>query len=160
MDLLLQQSESGTIIDFTLSGEFPKTTFREKIARRILGDRYEYTMRYADGCVGLLSIMKKVRFIPSLHMIYAYTPLENGKTRIQPIYITEKRKGIIGWFISNLLLLMTKLAYYFLRGEDGTIYDNIRYNPNAMLTIDEPLVKYMSYVNQLQPSIWSFDFRF
>ena len=50
---------------------------------------------------------------------------------------------------------MTKLAYYFLRGEDGMIYDNIRYNPNAILTIDEPLVKYMGYVNKLQSSIWS-----
>ena len=55
---------------------------------------------------------------------------------------------------------MTKLAYYFLRGEDGMIYDNIRFNPNAVLNIDEPLVKYMSYVNKLQPSIWSKDFRF
>ncbi len=160
MDLSLQENKSGNIIDFTLSGEFPQTTFREKIARRILGNYYEYTMRYADGCIGLLTIMKKVRFIPCLHMIYAYTPLENSKTRIQPIYITKKRKGIIGWFISRFLLLMTKLAYYFLRGEDGMIYDNIRFNPNAILTIDEPLVKYISYVNKLQPSIWSKDFGF
>ena len=57
--------------------------------------------------------------------------------------------------MSRFLLLLTKLAYYFLRGEDGTIYDNIRYNPHAILAIDEPLIKYMSYVNQLQPSIWS-----
>ncbi len=160
MDLSLQENKSGNIIDFTLSGELPQTTFKEKIARKILGNHYEYTMRYADGCLGLLTIMKKVKFVPSLHMIYAYTPLENGKTRIQPIYVTKKRTGIIGWLISRCLLLMTKLAYYFLRGEDGMIYDNIRYNPNAILTIDEPLVKYMNYVNQLQSSIWSNHFRF
>ncbi|MGF1675546.1 MAG: Rieske 2Fe-2S domain-containing protein [Rivularia sp. (in: cyanobacteria)] len=160
MDLSLQENKSGNIIDFTLSGEFPRTTFREKVARRILGNDYEYTMRYADGCIGLLTIMKKVRFIPPLQMIYAYTPLEDRKTRIQPIYITRKREGIIGWLISRFLLLLTKLAYYFLRGEDGMIYDNIRYNPNALLNIDEPLVKYMNYVNQLQPSIWSKNLRF
>lgn len=155
MYLSLEENEYKNIIDFTLSGEFPQTTFREKIAKKILGDSYEYTMKYADGCIGLLTIMKKVRLIPPLHMIYAYTPLDNGKTRIQPIYITKKRKGFIGWLICRFLLLLTKLAYYFLRGEDGMIYDNIRYNPNAILSIDEPLVKYMSYVNQLQPSIWS-----
>ncbi|MCJ8278915.1 MAG: hypothetical protein MJK14_02945 [Rivularia sp. ALOHA_DT_140] len=138
-----------------MSGKFTRTTFREKIARILLGDDYEYTMRYADGCIGLLTIMKKVKFIPDLHMIYAYTPLKNSKTRIQPIYRTKKRKGIIGWLISRFLLLITKLAYYFLRGEDGMIYDNIRYNPNVVLTIDEPLVKYMNYVNKLQPSVWS-----
>ena len=155
MDLSLQENKSGNTMDFTLSGEFPRTTFREQVARRILGDDYEYTMRYAHGCIGLLTIMKKVRFIPCLHMIYAYMPLENKRTRIQPIYITKKRPGIIGWFVSHFLLLMTKLAYYFLRGEDGMIYDNIRYNPNILLNIDEPLVKYMNYVNKLQPSIWS-----
>jgi len=159
MDLSLQENKSGNIIDFTLSGEFPRTTFREKVARRILGNDYEYTMRYADGCIGLLTIMKKVRFIPPLHMIYAYTPLKDRKTRIQPIYITRKREGIMGWLISRFLLLLTKLAYYFLRGEDGMIYDNIHYNANALLNIDQPLVKYMNYVNQLQPSIWSKSFR-
>ena len=34
MDLSLEQNKSGNIIDFTLSGEFPRTTFREKIARK------------------------------------------------------------------------------------------------------------------------------
>lgn len=155
MDLSLQQDESGTIVDFTLSGEFPQTTQREKIARKIIGDYYEYTMRYADGSIGLLTIMKKVRLLPRLYMIYAYTPLENSKTRIQPIYVAEKRKGIFGWFTSQILLLLTKLAYYLLRGEDKIIYDNIRYNPNVILNIYTPLVKYMQYVNQLEASVWS-----
>ncbi|MBW4602538.1 MAG: aromatic ring-hydroxylating dioxygenase subunit alpha [Calothrix sp. FI2-JRJ7] len=154
MKLSLQANAKGDIIDFTLSGEFPNTTPRERLARQILGNYYEYTMRYAHGCIGLLTIMKKVKFVAPLHMIYAYTPIDKG-TRIQPIYIAEKRKGILGAFKTKILLLLTKAAYYFLRDEDGMIYDNINYNPNALLNIDEPLVKYMHYVDQLQPSIWS-----
>jgi phenylpropionate dioxygenase-like ring-hydroxylating dioxygenase large terminal subunit len=157
MDLSLQENESGTIIDFTLSGKFPQVTFRERFARKFIGEDYEYTMRYADACIGLLTIMKKVKLLPPLHMIYAYTPVDASRTRIQPIYIAEKRKGIFGWLITRILLLLTKLAYYFLRGEDGMIYDNIRYNPNALLSIDAPLGKYMYYVNKLEPSIWSKD---
>ena len=155
MDLSCQQNESQTIIDFTLSGKFPQTTWRERIAQKILGNYYEYTMKYADGCIGLLTIMKKVQLLPPLHMIYAYTPTESGKTRIQPIYVTKQRKGIFGWLIARMLLLITKLAYYFLRGEDGMIYDNIHYNPQVLLPIDEPLNKYMNYVNKLESSIWS-----
>lgn len=155
MDLSYQQNHSGNIIDFTLSGEFPQTTLRERIARKILGNYYEYTMRYADGCIGLLTIMKNVQLLPPLYMIYAYNPIETGKTRIQPIYITKKRKGIFGWLLARILLLLTKLAYYFLRGEDGMIYDNIDYNPKVLLSIDEPLIKYMNYVNKLKSSIWS-----
>lgn len=155
MSLSLKSNLSGEIIDFTLSGKFPNTTARERFAQKILGEEYEYTMRYAHGCIGLLTIMKKVKRIPNLHMIYAYVTVESGKTCIQPIYVAAKRKGIIGWLITRILLLLTKAAYYFLRDEDGVIYDNIRYYPNALLPIDEPLIQYMNYVNQLSPSIWS-----
>lgn len=158
MNLSLRQNQSGNVIDFTLQGEFPKTTRRERLGRKILGDTYEYSMRYADGCIGLLTMMKNVRLFPSLHMIYAYTPVAPGRTRIQPIYVAEKRKGMFGWLVTQLLLLFTRLGYYALKGEDGQIYDNIRYNPNALLSIDAPLVKYMHYVNQLEISILSKEF--
>ncbi|MCU0541764.1 MAG: aromatic ring-hydroxylating dioxygenase subunit alpha [Oscillatoriaceae cyanobacterium Prado104] len=155
MDLSLHRNESGRQIDFTMRGNFPQTTFRERLAKRFLGDSYEYSMRYADGCIGLLTMMKKVRLFPTLHMLYAYTPIEPGRTRIQPIYVTEKRQGIIGYLLSHFLLLCTRLAYYMLRDEDGKIYDNIRFNPQVLLSIDAPLTEYMQYVNKLEPSRWS-----
>ncbi|MDB9313964.1 aromatic ring-hydroxylating dioxygenase subunit alpha [Spirulina sp. CS-785/01] len=155
MELLLEENETGNIIDFTLRGEFPSTTLREKLGQKLLGKSYEYTMRYADGCLGLLTIMKNVKFFPPLHMIYAYTPVDGKYTRIQPIYVTEKRRGVLGWVTARFLLLCTRLAYYLLRGEDGQIYDNIRFNPNAILEIDTPLVKYMNYVDTLEVSKWS-----
>ena len=165
MNLSLQQNESGTQIDFTMGGNIPDTTFRERLMQYFLGETYEYSMRYDYGCIGLLTIMKNVRFFPPLHMIYAYTPMpslhpygvnsELSKIRIQPIYVTEKLPGIFGYFSSHFLLLCTKLAYYFLRHEDGLIYDNIQFQPNILLSIDEPLAHYMDYVNRLQPSLWS-----
>jgi phenylpropionate dioxygenase-like ring-hydroxylating dioxygenase large terminal subunit len=155
IDMTLDLQSAGNSIDFTLQGELPNTTRQEKIMRKILGDHYEYSMRYTDGCLGLLTIMKKVKFLPPLHMLYAYTPVELGRTQIQPIYITAQRPGISGWLTSQFLLLCTRLAYYFLRGEDGQIYDNIRFRPQALLPIDRPIIEYMEYANQLEPSIWS-----
>jgi phenylpropionate dioxygenase-like ring-hydroxylating dioxygenase large terminal subunit len=154
MELSLQH-QSETVVDFTLTGNFPNTTWRERVGQKIIGEKYSYSMRYADGCIGLLTMMKNVRVFPPLHMIYAYTPLTSGKTRIQPIYVTQKRQGIWGWFVTRLLLLCTKLGYYALRGEDGQIYDNIRFHPQIILSIDTPLVEYMNYVNKLEPSGWS-----
>lgn len=157
MELSLNQNELGTQIDFTMRGEFPKTTLRERLGENFLGSSYEYSMRYADGCIGLLTMMKNVRLFPPLYMIYAYTPITTGKTLIQPIYVTEKRQGIMGYWLSQFLLICTRLAYYMLRGEDGKIYDNIRFNPQGIISIDAPLVQYMQYVNQLEPSKWSRD---
>ncbi|MFN6571658.1 aromatic ring-hydroxylating dioxygenase subunit alpha [Dendronalium sp. ChiSLP03b] len=155
MDLSLHQSGLGTQIDFIMRGNFPQTTFRERLGQRFLGSTYEYSMRYAHGCIGLLTMMKNVRLFPPLHMIYAYTAIAPGRTRIQPIYVTEKRKGIGGYLLSKFLLLCTRLAYYMLRDEDGKIYDNIRFHPKLLLSIDTPLAQYMKYVNQLEPSRWS-----
>ncbi|BAY98986.1 Rieske [2Fe-2S] domain-containing protein [Tolypothrix tenuis PCC 7101] len=155
MNLSLHRSELGTQIDFTMRGQFPQTTWREKLGQRFLGSTYEYSMRYANGCIGLLTMMKNVRLFPPLHMIYAYTPIAPGRTRIQPIYVTAKRKGIVGYLLSKFLLFCTRLAYYMLRDEDGKIYENIRFNPKLLLSIDQPLAQYMEYVNQLKPSRWS-----
>ena len=100
-------------------------------------------------------MMKNGRLLPPLHLIYAYVPLPDESTRIQPIYVTRKRNGLLGGLISWLLLLLTRLSYYALRGEDGKIYDNIRFDPKNLLPVDRPLVEYMRYVNQLEPSNWS-----
>ncbi|OLP17093.1 Rieske (2Fe-2S) protein [Leptolyngbya sp. 'hensonii'] len=155
MNLSLQQNQTGTIVDFTLHGQFPATTWREKMGRQVLGPTYTYAMRYAHGCLGLLTVMKNVRLVPPLHMIYAYTPVAPGRTRIQPIYVTRQRQGLGGWLVSQLLLGLTRLAYYLLRDEDGLIYDHIQFSPQALLPIDRPIVAYMQYVNRLEPSIWS-----
>jgi phenylpropionate dioxygenase-like ring-hydroxylating dioxygenase large terminal subunit len=155
MELSLQQNLLKTQMDFTMRGRFPDTTMRERLGQRFLGSTYEYSMRYANGCLGLLTMMKNVRLFPPLHMIYAYTPIEAGRTRIQPIYVTKRRKGLWGRWVSEVLLLSTRLAYYMLRDEDGVIYDNIRFEPKTVLKIDQPLVEYMKYVEQLEPSRWS-----
>lgn len=155
VDLKLSLQQTGEQIDFTLSGEFLNTNWRERLGRAILGPRYAYSMRYAHGCLGLLTMMKEVRWIPPLHMLYAYRPMESGETFIQPIYVTKKRAGLLGWVITHLLLWLTRLSYYALRGEDGKIYDNIRFSTERLLPVDEPIVRYVRYVNGLVVSRWS-----
>ncbi len=155
MQLSLNQSASGTQMDFTMQGNLPQTTWQERLGQRLLGSTYEYSMLYANGCMGLLTMMKNVRLFPPLHMIFAYTPIAPGRTRIQPIYVTQKRQGSWGWLVSQFLLICTRLAYYRLRDEDGRIYDNIQFDPKNLLSIDAPLAHYRNYVNRLEPSRWS-----
>ncbi|MEL6491944.1 MAG: aromatic ring-hydroxylating dioxygenase subunit alpha [Cyanobacteria bacterium J06621_3] len=157
MNLSLNQDAAGDVIDFTLSGDLPNNNWRSRIGRRFLGTSYTYSMRYAHGCIGLLTMLKKSRLLPPLHMVYGYVPLPNGGTKIQPIYVTKKRKGPFGWVANHFLLLMTRLCYYALRGEDGKIYDNIQFAPHNLLSVDQPLVEYMRYVNGLERSRWSTD---
>lgn len=155
MALSVQRDPENSLIDFTLTGNLPNNSWRARLGQWLLGPTYTYSMRYAHGCLGLLTMMKQVRRLPPLHMLYAYVPLPSGETQVQPIYVARRRRGILGWCVSQWLLLLTRLSYYVLRDEDGKIYDNIRFEPRTLLSIDAPLVDYIHYVNQLEPSCWS-----
>jgi hypothetical protein len=117
-------------------------------------------MRYSAGTVGLLTILKQVRLfgripLPALHMVFAYRPLRFGETLVQPIYVTGKRRGVKGWLTDQLLLGLTRRAFYLLRDEDGKVYDNMRFNPVSLLRIDRPVQEFIEAVDRLVPSRWS-----
>jgi nitrite reductase/ring-hydroxylating ferredoxin subunit len=160
MNLQIDNNEASTI-NIELSGELPETTLIEKMVKKVIGPKYAYSMKYADGCLGALTLMKDVCFfgrlgvIPRMYVLFAYRPIEEGKTFVQPIFITKKRKGITGYIVSTFLLMATKRGFLSLQGEDGEVYNNIRFNTNNLLPIDSPITKYIGYINRLSPSIWS-----
>ena len=44
---------------------------------------------------------------------------------------------------------------YMLRGEDGEVYDNIRFKTESLLKMDLPIAQFIGYINSLKPSVWS-----
>ena len=84
---------------------------------------------------------------------FAYTPLSKGQTRVQPISIAQP-KSLLGRLKSYSLLLAWHLILW-LRDEDGKVYDNIRFQPNALLKIDQGVARFVQYVNRLKLSSWS-----
>lgn len=158
MDLSIEQEDESRI-DIELSGPMPDTTFAEKMTKKVLGNEYGYSMKYADGCVAALTILKRVKFfgfnIPELHMIFAYQMIEPGRSHVQPIYLTQKRSGLLGGLKSRFWIFLTKMAFLSLQGEDGQVYENIRFNTQNLLKMDTPVTKYIRYINRLKPSVWS-----
>ena len=118
-------------------------------------------MKYVDGNLGTITINKNVKLfnrydvLPTLHMIFAYQPIEKEKISVQVIYLTKKRFGPWGWLASKLCLLTTKTALHALQGEDGEVYENIRFNTEALIPMDAPVGRYIQFINKLEPSIWS-----
>ncbi len=158
MKIDISEPQDGNMIDITLKGKIGIGDWREKLARFFLGPEYSYSMRYDHGNNGFLTLMKDVYFFkykwPTLHMIFAYRPLEKGRLMVQPIYVTKKRTGFFGWLISGVLIWMTKKAFYSLQGEDGAVYENMRFYPANLLNIDRPVAQYIQYVNKLKTSLW------
>jgi len=163
MDMVLSHnlSEDGRIMDFTLTGPLPTKTRRERLLSTVLGGTYAYSMRYAEATVGLLSVFEKVRWFGKgkeatpMRMIFAYTPLSYGISRTVPIFIAEKKPGLWNTLKAKLLLFSMKVGLFILRDEDGVVYDNIRFQPNALLKMDRAVAQYIKWVNKLPLSDWS-----
>lgn len=161
IEMGIEVDEEQDRLTYHLEGEVPQATLRERFARFLFGNRYGYTVSYAGGTLGLLTTLQHARLLgtklqpPSLTMIFAYRPTSDRRTLVVPIYITKKRRGLFGQLMSRLLLTAIKYSFYALRDEDGQIYENIRFNHQALLPIDKPLGQFIAYVNRLTPSVWS-----
>jgi len=158
MRIDIAEPDHGSLMDITLTGKIGSSRMVDKLARFLLGDHYSYSMKYDHGNNGLLTLMKNVSFKgykwPTLHMIFAYRPIEKGRIEVHPIYMTKKRPGLVGFFKSKILLWMTKRAFFALQGEDGAVYENMRFYPLNLLSIDRPVGQYIQYVNKLKSSKW------
>lgn len=161
MDLAVEPGGEPGVVDYTLTGELPAVTRRDRLIRALVGPTYRYRMRYAHGTIGYLTVMKSTRLfggdipLPELYMIFAYRPEAPGRTRVQPIYLARARRGLAGRLAARLLLTAMKLGFYVLRDEDGQVYENMRFRPGALLPMDAPVARFIRWVNGLKPSRWS-----
>ncbi|TNE90309.1 MAG: aromatic ring-hydroxylating dioxygenase subunit alpha [Deltaproteobacteria bacterium] len=161
MQLDIDESSDGRIVDYLMRGQWSDETRRERMLRRLFGAHYAYRMRYVDGTVGLLTTGLEARIgpngppVPAFRMIFAFTPLAEGQTRVQPIYVAPKGTRLREQLVSRFQLFGQKRGYYFLKDEDGAIYSNIRFQNGALLPIDKAVAKYISWTNRLPVSRWS-----
>lgn len=160
MSVEIQQSHER--MDIVLSGDLSGPSRTDRAMRFLFGPRYSYSMTYLQSSVAALTLLRDVYFRkksrpwPRLHMLYAYRPSQRqGWSETQPIYVTDNRPGIFGWLKARLVLWMTKRAYFFLKDEDDKIYDHIRFDARRLLAIDEPIRRYIEFVERLRPSIWT-----
>jgi hypothetical protein len=162
VDLTLSSETDGTgrIAVFRMAGDLPTTSWRARAIAWILGGRYAYTMRYVDATVGLLTTLEEVRWfgripVEPTRMLFAYTPLAVGVTQVQPIYLTPRPDAWWRRPFAALSLAAMALGFRWLRDEDGTIYDNIRFQSHFLSPLDDGLARFVAWVDRLRPSPWS-----
>ncbi|HMV68278.1 MAG TPA: Rieske 2Fe-2S domain-containing protein, partial [Myxococcota bacterium] len=92
LDLDARLDEDGALFDVVLAGAPHRGTRRGRAAHALLGGFYSYSMRYQAGTVGLLTTVRDTRLLgryrlPEIRMLFAYRPLPDGGTWIQPTFI-------------------------------------------------------------------------
>jgi phenylpropionate dioxygenase-like ring-hydroxylating dioxygenase large terminal subunit len=160
IEMAVEISEGSRQMQITLAGEIGTKNFGARLTQFFIGQFYSYSMFYDHASNGFLTLVKDSYWfgghskIPSLYMIFAYRPLDNGRTHVQPIFLTPKRSGIWGRMIQRLLIFVTQMGFKSLQGEDGEVYENMRFNPGKLLPMDRPVGQYIQYVNKIPTSSW------
>ncbi len=159
----IQAVESGDgVLEFTFRSEHLGRNWKERVAKFLLGENDEFRVRYGDGCIACLSILRTAQLfgstikLPSLNMIYAYKTVGlEGVSEVQPIFLTKKRKGVWGFLLNRFLVWVMKRIFLALKDQDTNVLETIRFQPKFMFSVDEPILQFMGYINALEPSVWS-----
>ncbi|MBL7546172.1 MAG: Rieske 2Fe-2S domain-containing protein [Bdellovibrionaceae bacterium] len=147
-------------MQISLAGAIGNKTWASRITQFFIGPLYSYSMLYDHASNGFLTLVKNSfwfggkKKIPSMYMIFAYRPLAGGHSQVQPIFLTPKRTGVFGILTSRILIWITQMGFRALQGEDGEVYENMRFNPNKLLPMDRPVGQYIQYVNKIPISLW------
>lgn len=160
VDMEVDLQEDTHLLDITLAGAPPTDSRRGRLMHTLFGGFYSYSMRYQAGTMGLLTTVRQTRLLgrvplPEARMIFAYRPLPDGRTCVQPTFIAPRGEGLAGLAHANLMLAVMAAGFRVLRDEDGKIYDNIRFDPQAMLPMDGPVARYIAWINRQGRSEWT-----
>lgn len=156
-DYQIRASENG-VFDWTLSGELPTDNLKGKLARWLLGPRFEYHARFAGGSIVTLTYGSNQSFkgipLPSLQMLWGCLPQENGVSKARIFLVTPRRKGLLGKPAQWLMYGLTILLLTMLKDEDIEAFPHMRFNTHRLIKEDASLARLIQLTNQLALSDW------
>ena len=161
LDVEIKEQKNKFEVHF--HGKNLKTNWAGKLQNFLFGDRSHSSVLFIDGCVGVLTMFIGMKLfkrfkMPKTYFLFSQGFTKRGKTVVHPIVITEKRKGIIGFLFSHLLIQLNRFAIWFLAWQDGRIiYGNLRFSQAGILpNADRASLRWIAHINKnLVPSIWS-----
>lgn len=150
------ESSDGSMVHYDFAGKFLTTSKKGKRSAFFTGGNYKYSVRYVGGTVGYLKALDGIRLFGQFPMrpmyaTFGYRPEGEAKTVIQPVFLTPKISGVVGWLKAQFHLWLSGVIYNRLKNEDGEIYENIRFTPHFQAE-DTNILKFIAHVNRLPKS--------
>ncbi|MBD2448371.1 aromatic ring-hydroxylating dioxygenase subunit alpha [Nostoc sp. FACHB-152] len=89
-----------------------------------------------------------------LHIMVTLHLLKAGKCETQLIFITKKRRGIVGKVLNRWVLWLTSLfAGYFVKG-DAKVLQTIRFDFKTPIKADQAIIQFINYIEKQKPLMW------
>jgi phenylpropionate dioxygenase-like ring-hydroxylating dioxygenase large terminal subunit len=128
-----------------------ENTLLIKLIRPFYKNSLAYHVCYWYGSIGT------VTFGPDFlhfHIMFAMRLTAGGKAEIQTIFITKKRKGIIGRLYNRFVLWITKmLTNYFLKA-DRNIFQTIKFDFKTPIKVDQSIIDFINHLEMQTALAW------
>ncbi len=152
------KTDTPGIFDWTLRGEIPTDNLKGRLARWLVGNEFEYHVRFAGGSMTFITYGSDQRFmgfkLPSLQILWGGLPQESGVSKARIFLITPKRKGLLGKLQTQLIYFSAFALLAMLRDEDVNAFPHMRFNTHRLIKEDASLGRLIQLTNQLELSDW------
>lgn len=109
-----------------------------------------YNICYWYGSTGMVTIGPDFFHV---HVIFAARLLEGGKSQVQMMLITKKRRGIFGGLCNRVVLQLTKmLGASFLKGEIQP--QMIQFDVKTPIKADQPIMEFIDHLERQKSLMW------
>jgi phenylpropionate dioxygenase-like ring-hydroxylating dioxygenase large terminal subunit len=140
-------------------------SLRNKIARSILGDYFQYDALFSGGSMIYMTYGRDQYFgnknsglkLPVFHALWGCVPLENGLSEAYVFVLQKKSTGLLSFFKSNTRFAFTLLLLAWLKDDDVQAFPRMRFQAQNLIDQDKSVAKLIRLTETIKRSIWSYE---
>ncbi|QSJ15511.1 aromatic ring-hydroxylating dioxygenase subunit alpha [Nostoc sp. UHCC 0702] len=146
-----KQELNENAITFTNTTYSDKDSFLIKLIRPFYKKPVTYSICYWYGTIGMVTLGFDLLHI---HVMFAMRLLEEGKAEVQTLAMVKKRKGILGWFYTRMVLWLTKIVGNDFIKDDIRIFQTIQFDLKTPIKADQSIMEFISHLEKQKPLMW------
>lgn len=139
-------------IHFNNVGRLPDTNWFYRLISRFYAGPLTYNLSYWYGQVGTTTFGPDFLHI---HLMFALRQTHDGKTEGQTIVFTKRRKGLLGWLVSKLILFLSKIGGRYFAIGDTQVFQTIRFNFKNPIVADRAVIQFIKHLEQQEIVAWT-----
>jgi len=153
--------EHPHVATWKLDGAVPDIGWRGRLARWLIGERFNYHARFAGGSIVALTYGPEVFFrgkgrkLPPLHILWGGTPLESGISDVDIFLLAPRTPGVGGGILGWLKIWLTIALLTVLRDDDVKAFPYMRFSVGKWIKEDESAARFVRFIEDLPISRWS-----
>ena len=90
-----------------------------------------------------------------LHLMFALRRGDDGQAEGQTIAFTRKRRGLLGWLASRLLLHFTAIAARYFAYGDTRVFQTIRFRFQNPIAADRAVIAFIRHLEAQPLARWN-----